>query len=258
MDNQFTTYILPIVSGLVLFTMIGAFMTYFVLLYRRMRVKFIQEKEALQRAILETQIEIQEQTLKDVSRELHDNIGQIAALIKLNLNMAMLEPPEKNNEKIAESKKLISELIRDIKEISSAMNNASLERHGILSMIKRDVDRVNRTGTVKVIFNADSNELKLDKNQEIVIYRVCQEMLSNMLQHSQATEAVITLSGDANSFVLEYQDNGIGFEPRDAGLLPSIGGNGLQNIYDRLKLIKCSIRIKSTKGSGVGIRITTN
>ncbi|MGB0979530.1 MAG: sensor histidine kinase, partial [Croceimicrobium sp.] len=125
-----------------------AFIILIVVLYRRSQLKMQLERQNFQQSLLETEVEIQEQTLHNISRDLHDNFGQIASLIKINLNLLSKDLPELDRNRISESKDLLSKLIGDIRVLSSSLAAENLEKQGLAKRIESDLDRVKRTGAI--------------------------------------------------------------------------------------------------------------
>ena len=114
------------VSALVI--VLSTFIISFTLIFFKRRKQHQDEKVALatqfKETLLKSQLEIREQTLQNISQELHDNLGQIASLIKINLNLITLENKERKDPKIEETKALTQQLITDLKTISANLNGS--------------------------------------------------------------------------------------------------------------------------------------
>src|SRR5678816_1093299 len=112
MPNEVKLYVIGFAIG---FLLLGLFIIFLSLLYSRKQLRNKQEKERIQsqfaQALLQSQLEIQEQTLQHISRELHDNLGQVASLIKINLNTIKLAETGKAEQKIENTKELTRQLI---------------------------------------------------------------------------------------------------------------------------------------------------
>lgn len=120
-----TDIITTIITGTLLFGLLTVFIIYFILLYRKSQTKLHFERERRKRELLQAEVEIKEQTLVNVSREIHDNLGQAAALVKINLNLVSQNIPEADREKINESTELMKKLIGDMRSLPCVTLTAS-------------------------------------------------------------------------------------------------------------------------------------
>jgi signal transduction histidine kinase len=133
-------FVIPFIGGILIFSMLILFIIYFIIIYRRKQVEFEYEKEKAKQLLLKTEIEIKEQTLSHISRELHDNLGQVASLIKINLGM--IKPVNDTQiSQLSESKELIKQLTQDIKSLSTTLKGENLKRFGLYKMVLKDIDR---------------------------------------------------------------------------------------------------------------------
>jgi len=241
---------IPIVIGTLLFAVMVAFFILFVILFRKTQYRFELERQQLKQAKMESEVEIQEQTMTEISRDLHDNFGQIASLIKINLGM--LKTPEKleDAKRLADTQELMKGLIADIRSLSATLNSDNIVRQGITELMQKDVDRIFRTGFVEVEFGHENYSYALNQDKAIILYRMFQEMLNNILKHSEAKKVEVELSNTKNQITLSVKDDGKGID------LDKIQrGSGLNNILDRCKLIKAKNNIVSVLGKGTQIEI---
>ncbi len=236
-----------------------AFIIMIVILYRRSQLKILLERQRFQQSILETEVEIQEQTLHNISRDLHDNFGQIASLIKINLNLLSKDQSEIDENRISESKDLLTKLIGDIKVLSSSLAAENLAKQGLDKRIESDLERVRRTGAIEVDFLANYEDQGLKPEETVFLYRIFQEILNNALKHSQASRFEVHLESSAAEFSMKFTDNGIGIkadklQSKNRGL----SGNGLINIRERCEMMdaQCIINSKPNAGTQISIRIS--
>jgi signal transduction histidine kinase len=99
----------------------------------------ILERAYFQQTLLQSQLEIQEQTLKNISQEIHDNIGQALTLVKLNLNTMDFDLNEQSNQKIITSKELISKAINDLRDLSRSLNTDIIADLGLQNAIEQEL-----------------------------------------------------------------------------------------------------------------------
>jgi two-component system, NarL family, sensor kinase len=224
--------------------------------YQKRQRKHILEKQQLQsqftQTLLQSQLEIQEQTLQQVSRELHDNLGQIASLIKINLNTLQLSDLAKATEKVEATKGLIRQLLADLKALSVSLGSDRLNQLGLVKALQAEVDNLNKTDAFTAAFVSEGVIPEIDDDKAIILYRMAQEVLNNMVKHSKAPLIKLSVSFKENIFTLAFTDNGTGFDI--AAKLQS-GGAGLKNLQNRAQLINAILNIDSQPGQGTHISI---
>ena len=243
-------FVVPFVGGILIFSMLIVFIIYFIIIYRRKQVEYEYEKEKAKQLLLKTEIEIKEQTLSHISRELHDNLGQVASLIKINLGMIKTED-ENNKEKIDDSKELVQHLITDIKSLSTTLKGENLQRFGLYKMIIKDIDRLKKISKVKVNVTGIKELPKLKHEKEVFLYRMIQESFNNILQHSKATKATLNISYSNNFIIFNIKDNGVGFDTST-----NKEGNGLINLKERCKIINADLKMISAPNKGTEVIIS--
>lgn len=242
-------YYIALVSGTLLFGLFAGFIIVFIMMYRRTRVKLHWERERIKQELLRVENEVKEQTLVNVSRELHDNFGQVAALIKINLNMLAKSVDEQHVGQVKESIVLIQRLLTDIKSLSASLNGERLRNLGWIQAFHDDAKRIASFGEIDIDFKSNGNS-KLSQEKQVVVYRITQEILSNMLKHAKATAVAIKINCSDGEIALNYQDNGVGLDKDKI-----IPGQGLDNIRQRCELISADFNITSSQGAGTQITL---
>jgi signal transduction histidine kinase len=241
-----TIFLLIIATGIIML----------VLVYQKRQVQYLSEKEqlkvAFEKEILETQIEIQDHTFQQISRELHDNLGQVASLIKINLNTLKLEDTIKATEKIEDTKDLTRQLIGDIKSLSVSLNSDRIAKTGLAKALQTEVERLNKTDLFTASFTQTGNLPEIENDKAIILYRIAQEVLNNIVKHSEAKSIDVNLNIKDNLFILAFSDDGKGF---DVEKQLKSGGSGLTNLQKRAALINAQLTIQSKPGNGTHIAI---
>ena len=208
-----------------------------------MRVVFSEQ-------LLSSKLEIQEQTLQYISRELHDNIGQIASLVKINLNTISLSDIDKAGKKIDNTKELMGQLITDLKLLSTSLNTDKIAKIGIVKAIEVEVEKMNKIGLFLVSLHLDKNLPIIDSEREIIIFRMLQEVLNNTMKHSEASEINIYLNYEQKMLTIKVTDDGKGFDVAHKMADANDLGNGLTNLENRARVINGNYKIESTEGKG--------
>ncbi|NVO11197.1 MAG: sensor histidine kinase [Bacteroidales bacterium] len=210
-----------------------------------------------QEEIVKVQIENEEQTLNRISQEIHDNIGQILSLVKLNLNTVKIEKCDaQTQKKIEGTKELVSKAINDLRQLSKSLNSIHLSQQYLSDSIKQELEVINRTEefTTELVLRGD--ERTFESQKQLIIFRIIQETLNNIVKHAKAKVIRVELEYGLESFTIKVVDDGVGFDLSSQHLINGKErGTGLSNISYRAKLIGASLDIDSQKGKGTAITL---
>jgi signal transduction histidine kinase len=241
-----------------IFLIAPAFILLYILVYNRRKKRHIEEKEHLkttfQQELLKTQVEVQEQTLTNISREIHDNITQVLSFVKLNLGM-IEGADEKTKSKINESRELVAQTINDLRNLSKSLSFEHIALLGLVKTLEIEASRINNSGLLNVTLHIDGDPISLGEQRELVLFRIFQEALNNTLKHSGAKHLKINLQYSDHLFNLTLEDDGVGFSNI---LLAGNSGAGLKNMKNRAALIGAAANIESAPGKGCCIKVTLN
>ncbi len=229
-----------------------------VLIYQKKQLQFVQEKKQfkiiLEKEILEAQLEIQEQTLKNISQEIHDNIGQTLSLAKLNLNTINMDQSTHIEEKIYTSKELVSKAILDLRSLSKTLNTDSVLAAGLLKAIEFELTVLDKAGVYKTDLKITGTPVIAHPQKELIIFRIFQEALNNIIKHSKAESIHIEVDFNLDILNLTISDDGNGFVP-DFDNNDMKSGSGLKNMRNRAELIGGSFEIESKSARGTIIKL---
>lgn len=218
------------------------------ILYNRFRLKnknkLLEEKNLRSTAVFKAQ----EEEKSKLSKELHDGVGPLLSLIKLQVSA--LENSIGDKQTINEIKNLANEGIKEVRNISHALMPTVLERNGLKTALNEFANQINQNASVKLDLNYELTT-ELPPGTQLNIYRIVQEAINNTLKYAQASLAKIHLKNTSNGLELTISDNGRGF---DANKVKS--GNGLNNIYSRVDVLKGNIHVQSKPGEGTRFDIT--
>ena len=255
MHNPSLQGIIILISGItILLLLFTSFIVTLVYKYQQKQNAHIKDIEALntshENALLLSQLEIQEQTFQHISREMHDNIGQKLTLAKLYLNTLKYQDGNKTMMQINDTINIMSEAISDLSNISRSMSCEIILNNGLIKALEYEFAQLEKPGKYKINFSVRGNPVFLKTDTELLLFRITQEALNNIIKHADASQIYITL--DYNDFLLSMTitDNGKGF---DSGL--PITGTGIQNIKKRVAILKGCVNISSKKESGTQIKI---
>ena len=225
-------------------------------IFQNRKIKFLcDQRDAEQRfeeEIIKSQLEIQEQTLQNISWELHDNIGQLLSVAKIQLNMLQPNLRDTNNKIIVkETGKVISKSLQEIRTLSKLLNPEVIKNIGLEEALQLELDRFNRLNFIRAKLQIIGDPIKINHKDEIILFRILQEFLSNSLKHSKTSKLELTLSYKSKKIIIKAQDFGIGFDDKVIQK-----GSGLLNMKSRAKLINTKFDFNSEKDKGVLLILT--
>lgn len=259
MPKESREIIIALIAGTSTLLLLGVLMISFLVLYRNRHRKLLREREQLrlsyERELLKSQLEIQEQTFRHISQEIHDNIGQMLSLAKLNLST--MDPAQQISleQKITDSKKLVSQAIYDLRNLSHGLNTDYVADLGLARAIEHELEMIRKSGDQETVFQTEGNAYRIDKQREVIIYRIVQETLNNILKHAASRKIIIHLHYSLEEITLTITDNGKGFDLTPLDIDKSYG-LGIKNMYNRARLMGARFQISSTLGEGTSVVVT--
>ena len=250
-NSQQRLFFIIIISLFIIFTLI-------VLLSRQKSKaklsKIIQEEKNIR---FRTVIDTQENERKRIAQDLHDGLGQVLSVIKMYISelQDMIKPVEGSDEEdlISNSILLLDSSVEDVRSISHNLMPSALIKLGVISAIKEMALKINKTEQLIVSFNTNISKANLDDSVEIIVYRIIQEIVNNIIKHAEAENITIEVLEKGGVYFLQIKDDGKGFSNDD---LTKGSGIGWKNIYSRIEMLNAEISINTSIGSGSEIIIT--
>ena len=243
-----------IVGGVAILSTLVVFIIIFLILYQKRYYNHLKEKQELrsifQQELLKTRLEIQEETFRNISQEIHDNIGQALSFVKLNLNIVDPHDASLVINKLSESRVLLTKTIQDLRDLARSLNTDFISDIGLPTAIEQQLQILSRTGIYKVSFKQEGDVFKNISQRELVIYRIVQELLNNIVKHADANAINVEMLYLSEKLIITVEDNGKGFNADALGLPEKNSGLGLRNMSTRMKLIEGTIDLKSNPGQG--------
>lgn len=205
--------------------------------------------EAERRAAGLAAIRAQEQERQRLAQDLHDEVNQALTAILLRLEATIHEAPAALQEELRDTKQLAAQAMEELLRLARRLRPAVLDDHGLMPALHTQVrDFTEQTG-IRATFHHQGTPSRLTPEQQLAIYRVTQEGLSNVAQHAAASRVKVELSFVGRT-VLRISDDGHGFsEPRD-------GGNGLGGMRERATLAGGHLSVWSGAGTGTRVELT--
>lgn len=257
-NNSLTQLVL---AATFLILLLAVFILSILFLYRKKQISYLKELESIrsesEKAILNTQLEIQEQTLQSISREIHDHICLNLTLAKLNLVTLDLPDPSNNIERINSSIDLLTKSIHELSDMSHSMNPAFIEDFGLIKTLELEAEKIKKAGLLDVSMTLEGNSVFMNSQTELVIFRIVQEAFNNVLKHATAKKVILGLYYNENCMEAFIQDDGVGFSTE----MQSCNGetkhrSGLVNMKKRAKLINGDCEVISEIGKGTTIHLS--
>lgn len=235
--------LLVISFSIVLLTLL---LTVFILFFffQKKKTKFLTDKlEAellFQSELTKSKIEIKEQTLTNVSRELHDNVGQILSVALMQMNFIIEDNDKYSISELKNIKELVTKSLNEIRLLSKIMNGDVFLNTNFIAAISEDLDRIKALKKMKCDLNINGEVKKINTEHETIIYRILQEAISNILRHSHSDSIIINILFTQKNCKIDIIDTGKGFDIEKCKK-----GSGLSNIETRADLIGANFMIYS-------------
>lgn len=261
MQTTISSTTLTIIISTALLFGFSVLIVYFLFLYQRKRFRHQQEllemREVFGQTLLESRLAIQEQTLDHISKELHANFSHLVSLININLSEILPQSPVEQRENIIETKSLAKQLMSELKALSANLNTDHIIHIGLVKAVENELNRIAKSKRYEIQITKTGEEYRLLPEHEIILFRLCQEVLNNILKYANASKVAASFSFSPNEFILVIADNGEGFDVAKA--LDQSGeklSTGLINMQKRAQTINANFNISSnTDGTVVSINI---
>lgn len=227
----------------ILLITIGALFYYYIEASKKQKKKLEDFKQKI--------IEQQESEWKVIAGELHDSIGQNLSAINIFLQQE-LKSSDVPSEKLIQASSLVIETVDEVRRISQRLYPKQIERLGLTISIEAMIERISSASGIKFICNIDKVDNVLSRKNEVQYFRVVQELLNNIMKHSEAKNVIFNVRKSVIFIITEVIDDGIGFEFK----YPAKLGFGLINIEERLRMIKAVSELSSEKNKGTKFKFT--
>jgi signal transduction histidine kinase len=250
-----------IIFGTVLLVALGSVIISFLFFYQRKKYRHRQEvdlmKETFTREMLHSKSEIQEQTLQHIATEVHDNFIPTLSVINLDLASVLPKVGDAVKEKVTDTKALVKQLMIEMKGLSSTLNTDHISRKGFTRTLEEYLDRLRKTGFYGIRFEQEGDPYRLPGNKEIILFRMCQEALNNIVKHANAKNIHVRIVFGKKAYVVEIKDDGSGFDVASADEVhQKKDSTGLRSMRNRALVIEADLTIVSRPGEGTMITIS--
>jgi len=243
-QKQRANLLYAILGGALAISLLGGFF-----LYNRnaQKLKLKQLQQEKENAILNSFIQGEERERNRISHELHDGVAAMIGAAKMGLETIPHLPQEKQTEQLSKIKNILENTHADVRHIAHNLLPTVLEKEGIIKATEHFAREINETQLLNVsVLNENSKADEISHQLQLMLFRVIQELVNNIIKHSQAQNAVISFSRKENELQIEVSDDGIGYEGRI-----DTGNQGLYSISQRLKSIGGNFRFTKKNDRGM-------
>lgn len=238
-----------IYSVVVLTIVTSTIIIFFIVFQKRknqLLIDKIIQKQKFEEELVKTQQEIQEETLKHIGRELHDNIGQMLVLATMQMNAVKNLVTDDVRSSVNQAALVLKESLEEVRALSKSLNNDVIYNLGFDTTVKNEVDRINRTGLLDSSLSITGEKVNFEnKKDEVILFRILQEFFSNTLKYAEAEYLTVTLDYQKQYLNIKVEDDGLGFEIDAAEK-----GSGLINMEKRAELLNTEFRLDSELEKG--------
>ena len=213
------------------------------------QIKFLERQQQI--VSLQSMINGQETERTRIAKDLHDGLGGLFSTMKMYFSTLMHDAPElKQNELFQKSFTLADTASVEVRRIAHSMMPEVLMKLGLMNALKDLCDNISAGKLIRVSMEVHGMSQRMNENTEIMLYRIIQELLNNIMKHAQATEVIIQFIKDGNRLSVVVEDNGRGFNTLQAEQNKSAG---LGTVKSRVDYLNGHLTIDSEKGVGTTV-----
>lgn len=230
-------------------TIVIVFVVFFLTFQKRknaLLLKNIEQQKQFDEELIKTQQEIQEETLKNVGRELHDNVGQLLAFATMQMNSVSRNATEDLKPKVDNASEALKESLAEVRALSKSLNSDVIQNMGFKATVENEINRLNKSGLIEASLKIEGKDQNLEnKKDEIILFRILQEFFSNTLKYAEAETLKVFLDYGATELRIKVEDDGIGFDLKGAEQ-----GSGMTNMKKRAELLEAEFNLESQPDKG--------
>ncbi len=246
--------LLLIIYFTVVILLLTTFGIVFFITFQRRKNKLLLEKfeaeKRFEKELTQSRLEIQEQTLKNVAWELHDNIGQLLSVANMQLNILGRNIEENSRKPVLEIKEIVANSLQEVRSLSKSLNNEVVDYAGLEASVKNEMDRFNRLNIISARLEVKGESVDLPQKDAIILFRILQEFFSNVIKHSKADLLEVYFEYLPEQLKIRAIDNGLGFNVEQVQK-----NSGLLNMESRAEIINTTFELNSSQGAGTSLSL---
>lgn len=199
---------------------------------------------------IDAMIEGQEKERQRIANDLHDDLGGLMATVKLHFNALK---DKDSPELFDKTNSLIEEAYQKVRSVAHAKNSGVIAKQGLLKAVQNMADKISASNKIQIEVLDHGLDNRLENSLELTIFRVIQELITNVMKHADATEATVHLTNHEDSINIMVEDNGKGFNPSQ--ITKTNKGMGISSIDKRIEHLDGKLTIESEKNKGTTVII---
>jgi signal transduction histidine kinase len=209
----------------------------------------------VEKRVINAIINTEENERKRFAKDLHDGLGPLMSTVKMSLSALGERIKDPTDTVILNNTNhLVNEAINTLKDISNNLSPHVLSNFGLSSALSAFIAKINQTKAIEIDFKSNMEDLRLESEKEVVVYRAACELINNSIRHSGSSRIDIDLNKHEKFITLQFYDNGRGFDTSSLGS-EDTKGMGLSNIETRVKSVDGVFILESTPGKGTSALI---
>ncbi len=245
--------IIIVLGASIFLLLMTLFIVFLLMAYKKRDRSHVLEKRRLEEEfrhqLLQSQIEVQEQTFQQIGKELHDNVGQLLSTSRMLIGLAersIGQPPDT----LLTANATIGEAISEIRSLSKSLDKDWLEQFDFIQNLKTEISRINAGKEINAVLKSEE-VLNLPSAQRIILFRIVQEAIQNAVKHGRCRNISISIQKEKQSIRITIEDDGSGFDIDKVNR-----GMGLSNIQRRAAILNGSASYRTAENKGTAITIT--
>lgn len=245
-------HIIIILGASLFLLLMMAFVVFLLMEYKKRDKSHVAEKQRLEEEfnhqLLQSQIEVQEQTFQQIGKELHDNVGQLLSTSRMLIGLAersLDKPPDT----LLTANATIGQAITELRSLSKSLDKDWLEQFNFVQNLRTEINRINAGNEIKAKLFSEEH-LNLPSAQRIILFRIVQEAIQNAVKHGGCKNIEISIDKNDGILKIDIKDDGRGFDIQNVNK-----GMGLSNMQHRTGLLNGTVAYHSAEGQGTTINI---
>ncbi|WP_229720496.1 sensor histidine kinase [Winogradskyella helgolandensis] len=211
----------------------------------------VEQQQKFDEELLKTQQEIQEETLKHVGRELHDNVGQMLVLATMQMSAVASSISGEAKSGVENAAKALKDSLEEVRALSKSLNSDVIFNLGFEATLKNEVARLNKSGLIDSTLSITGEKVNFEnRKDEIILFRILQEFFSNTLKYAEAEHLNVTLAYQEQLLIIKIEDDGIGYDIESVAK-----SSGLINMKKRAELLSANYNLESQKHKGTTLTL---
>jgi signal transduction histidine kinase len=220
--------------------------------YKEEREKFLLEINAEQQNRLDLIVKTEEKERQRIAQDLHDSVGQFLIGTRIKINNLVTKKEENIHKELNEISELLNKAVQEVRTVSHNLTPIDIQKRKFEDVLRVTTERMTISSNLLINFQSLGDIESIPENHKVNLYRVIQEILTNITKHAKAQNVFVQLSVREEEISLLIEDDGIGF---DSTKIADFQGIGLKNIQSRVSLMNGELTIDSHSQKGTTILI---